>query len=203
MLLAFNTAVTRAVWPHLAESDPPRLITTTAIDDLRKWPSHFVETWPVPSGSITPAHDAVILRTLERRIPIHFPKETPLETVLKSIQDQTKDPDLPNGLPVYVPYNTLLEAEKTMASEVQFDLDGPRLKTALRLILKQLTLDYIIMDGMILVVVQDDIVGQAAAYDAGQRVAHCLIALLAACIGSVIAQLVSAESSRPRTLRSL
>ena len=77
-----------------------------------------------------------------------FPNETPLEDVLKYIKSYTQGTN-DSGIPIYVDPVGLQEAEKTITSPVQLDLEGVPLKTTLRLLLKQLGLTYTVKDGML------------------------------------------------------
>ena len=68
----------------------------------------------------------------------------------KYIQQATAGPD-GKTVPIYVDPNGLQEAEKTMTSPIQLDLEGVPLKTTLRLILRQLGLMYQVQDGMLII----------------------------------------------------
>lgn len=89
----------------------------------------------------------MILRKLEEPISMSFANETPLEDVLKYIKSATQGAN-DSGIPIYVDPVGLQEAEKTMTSPVQLDLEGVPLKTTLRLMLKQLGLTYTVKDGL-------------------------------------------------------
>ncbi len=89
-----------------------------------------------------------ILAKLDEPLSMSFPNETPLEDVLKYIKQATQGPN-DTGIPIYVDPVGLQEAEKTMTSPVQLDLEGVPLKTTLRLLLKQLGLTYTVKDGML------------------------------------------------------
>ena len=90
--------------------------------------------------SIIPAN-ARILEALEQPIPMRFPDEIPLGDLLKYIGKATSTPTDP-GIPIYVDPIGLQEAERSLNSTVQIDLEGVPLKTTLRLGLTQLGLDY-------------------------------------------------------------
>jgi hypothetical protein len=74
---------------------------------------------------------------------------------LKSIHDElleSKNANLPaRGLPIYIDPLGLSDAERTMQSPVQIELEGVPLKSGLRLLLKQLGLNYVVKDGMIVI----------------------------------------------------
>jgi tetratricopeptide (TPR) repeat protein len=89
-----------------------------------------------------------IIAKLDEPISMSFANETPLEDVLKYIKSATQGPN-DSGIPIYVDPVGLQEAEKTMQSPVQLDLEGVPLKTTLRLMLKQLGLTYTVKDGML------------------------------------------------------
>jgi hypothetical protein len=94
--------------------------------------------------------NAALLKELDEPLTMAFAKPTPLEDVLKYIKSATaKAGRAP--LPIYVDPLPLKEAELTMASPVVIDLEGVPLKTALRLILKQLGLAYCVRDGVVIV----------------------------------------------------
>ncbi|MDX2038013.1 MAG: hypothetical protein SFX72_15300 [Isosphaeraceae bacterium] len=91
-----------------------------------------------------------ITAALNDNISLAYPQETPLEDVLKFIKTHTSDkPGLPSGIPIYVDPIGLQEAERTLSSPVTIDLEGISLKTALRLILRQLDLTYTVKDGLL------------------------------------------------------
>jgi hypothetical protein len=97
------------------------------------------------------AHDEAIRKKLSMPIAMPFPNETPLSQVIKYIKDSTTDPGMEQGLPIYVDPQGLQEAEKTMDSPITFSMDQVRLKTSLRLILKQLEMGYYIREGMVII----------------------------------------------------
>jgi hypothetical protein len=83
-----------------------------------------------------------------------FANETPLDDVLKYIKQATQTPTF-NGIPIYVDPIGLQEAERSMNSTVQIDLEGVPLKTTLRLLLKQLGLVYTVKDGFLMITSED------------------------------------------------
>jgi hypothetical protein len=91
-----------------------------------------------------------ILAKLDEPVAMNFANETPLEDVLKYIQAASRGKNDP-GIPVYVDPVGLQEAEKTMNSRIQMNLEGVPLKTTLRLLLKQLGLAYCVKDGMLII----------------------------------------------------
>ncbi len=143
--------------------------------------------------SITAAN-ARIHDALRQPIPMHFPDETPLEDVLKSIKQATASADS-NGkaIPIYVDPIGMQEAEKSMTSVVSnLDFDGVPLESSLRSCLKQLDLTYSVKDGLLLITSREshDNSLLASAADAYQVVGHCVLALIAAGLGGLAAPYV-------------
>ena len=97
------------------------------------------------------AKTRAVLAALQKRIPIPFADETPLQEVIAYIKDQTKCQDLPDGIPFYVDPVGLNEAEKTMTSPVSMDVKGISLRESLRLMLMQVGLTYTVKDGLLTV----------------------------------------------------
>ena len=95
-----------------------------------------------------------ILEKLDEPISMPFGNETPLEEVLKYIKQSTTTPTF-SGIPIYVDPIGLQEAERSINSTVQIDLEGVPLKTTLRLILKQLGLAYTVKDGFMIITSED------------------------------------------------
>jgi hypothetical protein len=95
-----------------------------------------------------------ILIKLEELIPMHFAVETPLDDVLKYIKQATTTPTF-SGIPIYVDPIGLQEAERSLNSTVQMDLDGVPLRRTLQLMLTQLGLAYFVEDGMLVVTSED------------------------------------------------
>jgi hypothetical protein len=91
-----------------------------------------------------------ILEKLDQPIAMSFPNETPLDDVLKYIKQATQGAN-DSGIPIYVDPLGLTEADRTMQSPVQLDLEGVPLKTTLKLMLKQLGLTYSVKDGFLMI----------------------------------------------------
>ena len=96
---------------------------------------------------------------LDSPIAITFRSETPLEDVIKYIKQATAGGDLPQGLPIYVDPVGLQEADKTLASTVQIDLEGLPVRRALGLMMDQLGLRFTVDDGL-LIISSGDRIGQ-------------------------------------------
>ena len=112
-------------------------------------------TWTLEDAAKDP-ENAAILDQLEMRIPIQFPDDTPLSDVLKYIKAAT-DQTGKRGIPIYVDPAGLSNAERNIESPVSLDLEGIRLKTTLRLILKQLNLVYYVRDGLLIITDYNDL----------------------------------------------
>ena len=95
-----------------------------------------------------------ILEKLDEPFSMSFAAETPLDDVLKYIKQATATPTF-SGIPIYVDPIGLQEAERSLNSTVQIDLEGVPLKTTLRLILKQLGLAYTVKDGFLMITSED------------------------------------------------
>jgi RNA polymerase sigma factor (sigma-70 family) len=110
-----------------------------------------------PAPSSAPGKDAkslALLARLEEPLAMSFPNETPLEDVLKYIKQATSSPNGP-GIPIYIDPVGLQEAEKSMTSPVQLDLEGIPLRRTLQLMLSQLGLLYYVDDGILVITSQD------------------------------------------------
>jgi RNA polymerase sigma factor (sigma-70 family) len=110
-----------------------------------------------PSGrpGSDPRSQALLVR-LEEPIPMSFPNPTPLEDVLKYIQQATAGPN-GEGIPIYVNPVGLepgedekLRYEKLMKTPIAMDLVGVPLRRTLKLIADQLEMGYGIKDGMVM-----------------------------------------------------
>jgi hypothetical protein len=140
----------------------------------------------------TAVRNARILTTLERRVPMPFPQATPLEDVLKYIQDATRGPD-GKTIPIYVDPIGLAESEKTLRSDLMgIDLEDVELRTSLRLLLEPIDLDYTVRDGLLLITSRESmgVLLQDTDKDPLQIAGHCLIAVIAAVLGGLAAPLV-------------
>ncbi len=106
-----------------------------------------------------------VLAKLEEPIAMSFPQETPLEDLLKYIKQATTGPTY-SGIPIYVDPMGLQEAEKTLTSTIQLDLDGIPLRRSLQLALKQIGLGYFVDDGILVITSQES--GDQAGLDPDQ-----------------------------------
>jgi RNA polymerase sigma factor (sigma-70 family) len=95
-----------------------------------------------------------VIAKLEEPISMSFASETPLDDVLKYIKQATTTPTFA-GIPIYVDPLGLQEAERSLNSTVQIDLEGIPLRRTLQLVLTQLGLAYFVEDGMIVITSED------------------------------------------------
>jgi hypothetical protein len=130
---------------------------------------------------------------LDAPLAMPFSQETPLEDVLRYIKNATKSPEMPGGIPMYLDPAGLTEAEKTPASSVSVSLDGVPLRTTLRLMLDQLGLRYEVKDGVLTITSKSSSSASSSpALAVFTTVGHCLIALLAACLGGIAGRVLYA-----------
>jgi hypothetical protein len=180
MILAFG----QPTWILYGLEYPP---TTEFLNALR------IAVRPIVSGSVVdPDRDASanarIWKRLEQPVPMRFPLETPLEDVLKYIQDATRDRD-GDRIPIYIDPIGLQEAEKSLTSTLQIDLEGAPLRTSLRICLEQIGLRYDVGDGLLYITSAFEPV--PSDLDSFEVVGLCFLAFLAAGLGGVLAPLVS------------
>jgi hypothetical protein len=91
-----------------------------------------------------------ILEKLDEPIPMPFANETPLDDVLKYIKQSTTTPTF-QGIPIYVEPVGLQDAERSLNSTIQMDLEGVALRRTLQLVLAQLDLAYFVEDGFLVI----------------------------------------------------
>jgi hypothetical protein len=193
MALNFNHHPDRPAWPRVG--------TDLLLRALR--PSWYISETP-PYTSNAAFTNAWIRQVLERPIPMRYRAETPLEDILKAIQAASRDSN-DRTLSIYVNPIGLQEAEKTMASPISIDLEGVPLRTTLYLMLNQLDLGYQIQDGMIYISSHrgddvrpfDDVLPFTVGLDPYLSVGHCLLALLAAGLGAMLARWFCAPREEP------
>lgn len=95
-----------------------------------------------------------ILEKLNEPVSMSFANETPLDDVLKYIKQATTTPKF-SGIPIYVDPIGLQEAERSLQSTIQIDLDGVPLRRTLQLVLTQLGLAYFVEDGILVITGED------------------------------------------------
>lgn len=91
-----------------------------------------------------------IWKKLEEPVSMSFAAATPLEDILKYVKQATTSPTFA-GIPIYVDPKGLEDTGATLNSTVSIDLEHVRLKTTLRLFLKQLGLAYCVRDGVLII----------------------------------------------------
>ncbi len=164
------------------------LPTDHLLASLRRWFPPIVGDYSSSSAAVD-AMNARVLEALERPVSIHFTDEAPLKDVVKLIKSATRGPDS-KDIPIYVDPIGLMEADKTMTSAVRgIDLEGVPLKTALEICLEQLDLRYEVRDGLLRITSAESEL-HPFYHDSFMIVGHCLLALLAAGLGAIVAPLV-------------
>jgi hypothetical protein len=140
-----------------------------------------------------------IRKVLQQPMPTQLPDETTLEDFLNTIRDAARASY--GVIPIYVDPIGLQEAEKSMTSTVRgVDLEGVPLGTALSLCLKQLDLQHVVKDGLLLItsVESEDQTIPSQFNDPFQIVGHCLLALIAAALGGAAAPFVCDSARKVR-----
>jgi RNA polymerase sigma factor (sigma-70 family) len=116
---------------------------------LRAADGKAVESKPSDARDTDP-RSRQILEKLEEPIPMSFANETPLEDLLKYIKSATAG-SKGAGIPIYVDPLGLQEAERSLTSPIQLDLEGVPLRRTLQLALEQLGLVYYVDDGILVI----------------------------------------------------
>jgi hypothetical protein len=188
--MGFMIVVFRSSY-YYPEGARPFLPTMTVLEGIRP----LFET--VAGGLSANPHNiasanARVQKALDLRVPMQFPDETTLEDLLKYIRDATRGPG-GRVIPIYVDPIGLQEAEQSMTSTVRgIDLEGVKLRTSLRLCLKQIQPAYVVRDGLLLITSQEDLdsLFRSPRDDAFQLAGHCVLAVIAAGLGGAAAPLV-------------
>ena len=137
----------------IAESKAGRPLTGLPLAD------EPIETISNPVSQADDPQNRAILAALETSVAMPFSEPTPLEDILKYVRSATQSEALPQGIPIYVEPEPIGQEkgkeepgdQPMMQRRVTMDLDGIRLKTTLRLALKQVGLGYIVKDGLVMV----------------------------------------------------
>jgi len=174
----------------------PKYATNRLLNSLRPWLPKIVSELPAASDGVAFAN-ARILRALDQTVPMRFPRPTPLKDILAYVATATRSPDSLE-VPIYVDPSALLDAELTLESPVTINLENVPLRTSLDLALNQHSLTYVVKGGVIVVNTGELEPDTAGSSDPFLVVGQCLLALLAAGFGSVLAPLVAG----PREERS-
>jgi RNA polymerase sigma factor (sigma-70 family) len=134
--------------PPAKHNPAPAPAPKVAMDDVSDW----IGGWPdLTAQPDKDPRTKAILEALEKPIAMDFSTETPLEDVKKYIQDATKGPSLPNGIPIYIDPIGLQDADKSMSDTVTLALADTPLKHTLRLLLRQVSLLYTVKDGLLII----------------------------------------------------
>jgi hypothetical protein len=83
-------------------------------------------------------------------IAMSFANETPLGDVLEYISQATTS-RTSSGIHILIHPLGLKQVKRSLDSTVTMDLEGVHLKTTLRLLLKQLDLEYVVKDGLLII----------------------------------------------------
>ncbi len=96
------------------------------------------------------AQSKAILAKLEKRLPMPFPNETPLDDVIKYIRTRTAGPhDI--GIQIYLDPAGLKLAKRSLTSTFTLDVENALLKETLPRVLEQLQLDFVVDDGVLFI----------------------------------------------------
>lgn len=150
--------------------------------------------------------NARILKALDQPISFHFPTDVPLEEALRYVST-TAVMDDGRPLPIYVNPIALQEQDRTLQSPVSLVLEGVPLRTCLDCLVRQLGLSYEIKGGLIEVVNEIDRIehrgyDEPAYEDPLLLTGHCLLALVAAGLGSLFASLACDPETEERVERN-
>jgi hypothetical protein len=165
----------------------PKIVTGQLLETVRPWLPSSASGIPAIDDAADPAN-AHILKLLEQPVRMHFLEPTTLEDLLKYVKDATSRID-GKGIPIYVDPIGLQEAELSMTSTVRIIRHDLPLKTSLHLCLRQLELTYCVKDGFLQITSADDEL--PVANDPFLVVGHCLLSLIAACLGGAAGPLVA------------
>ncbi|WP_422932101.1 hypothetical protein [Singulisphaera sp. PoT] len=181
------------------DRSPSRTIGDALVFNLREWlpPLSRQSIWDRRSIY---AENEKILEALDQRIPMRFPNATPLSEVVAYLRATVRCSD-GRKLPIYVDPVGIQESEKTMSSPIEIDLEDEPLRTSLDLALRQLTMTYEVKGGLLEITSQTTGEDHDGFLETYQDIGHCLLALIAAILGGLLAPLVAetrpnVESSR-------
>ncbi len=182
-----------------SDLDPwPISPTVELLDDIRPWVPTYMSSYPAGS-EVRSAANARVHEALKRKVQMQFVEETPLEDVLNHIQKQTRGSD---GKAIGIEVGPLHEGGEvnlTMSPSLRMiDLDGVPLRTSLKLGLEQLDLTYDVQNGVLVIhsTESGDQILSSVGRNAYQSVGHCLLAMIAAGLGCVLAPLVCSVGRR-------
>jgi hypothetical protein len=147
------------------------------------------------SPSIVPENQR-ILAALEQPVSLHLSEDTPFEDFLSSIGHMTSDAG-GEAIPIVVHPAALTGFDSSGTPLIgTIDLDGVPLKTVLITGLEQLGLTYDVRDGKLVIIGPKD--GIIPFYkDPFLIGGHCVLALVAAAFGAIVAPLVPGKAVEP------
>jgi hypothetical protein len=137
--------------PEAAEADAPPEEATEAPEPMDEDDPPSVDEGDAYQPGGEDARSQLILGHLAKPVALPFPNETPLQDVITYLKEESKSKELPNGLPIYVDPVGLQDAERTIQSPIQIDLEGVPLRTTLKFMLRQLDLVYAVEDGVLII----------------------------------------------------
>jgi hypothetical protein len=181
--------------PAAERQTSPQRAAHHVLNSVRSHLPTALAQFPASSKNVAAAN-ARIWNALEQPVPMRFPDVTPVEDVLKYVEQNTALPD-GGRLRIYVDPNGLMDAEKTMTSPVEINLEGVPLKTTLWLALQQLGLIYSVREGVLLITSpysDNPIQGSWIDEDPFLLAGDSVLALLAAGLGAILAPLVYREA---------
>ena len=106
---------------------------------------------PAARGTLGGTVRRGILARLDDPITISFPYQTPLGVVVRDIKNSTNKGGNAPGIPIYVDPPGLRELGKSLTSTVKIDVKKAPLKNALKQILDQLGLAYVVKDEVLFI----------------------------------------------------
>jgi hypothetical protein len=165
----------------------PDFPTVRFLNAARPWLPATVSGLPAGSFSADAAN-ARIRKKLEQPATMRFHGER-LENVVTYVRSVTKDQD-GTMIQVYVDPRPPGAAEGLFAPNVWIELEGIPLKTSLRLCLKQIDLTYDVRDGLLLITSEEGL-PPIPLDNAYLIIGHCVLAVIAAVVGGVLAPVVS------------
>ncbi len=115
-----------------------------------------IDRGPDPEDEDDADRDEAIMKVLSNPVAMPFANETPLGELIKYVKTATVNANMPEGIPIYLDPEGLQMAEKTIDSPISLNLEGIKLKTTLRLALKQLGLGYYVRHGLLIITSLDD-----------------------------------------------
>ncbi len=176
---------------HSDELSWPQYATNAFLDSIRPHVSWVPIERPSTSSTVAVTNFR-IMKALDQHVPIDFPNDTPLEDVLDYIRFATRAPD-GREIPIFVDPIGLQEAEKTIQSPVSINIQGVPLRKSLGMILRQIGMMYEVREGLLTITSEScrDGYHEPAYTDPFLLTGQCLLALVAAGLGSILAPLVA------------